>query len=64
MKIPKRKADFEQALIQAFIAGCSHGYCVRHDVDMNEQEMIGALKYIGKISEEEYERRLMELWSK
>lgn len=62
--MPKRKADFEQALIQAFIAGCSHGYGVRHDVDMNEQEMIGALKYIGKIRDEEYERRLMEIWSK
>ena len=46
MKMPKRKADFEQAIILAFIAGCDHGFCIRHEVDINEQEMIGALKYI------------------
>ena len=55
--MPKTRAEFESAIINAFMAGCNHGYGVEHTVNVYEQEILGAEHWVGRISKEEmYER--------
>lgn len=61
LQMPKNKAQLEEMIINAFMAGCTHGYAVEHTTDIYKQEHIGALKYIGKITEEEYNQRMYDL---
>mgnify|MGYP003297116915 CR=1 FL=1 len=60
-KMPKTRAEFEETLINTFIAGCIHGYGVEHSQNVYEQERTGALLWIGRISKEEYDRKMDEL---
>ena len=60
-KMPKTRADFDRALINAFLAGCTHGYGVEHTVNIYEQEMLGAEHWIGKVPDEEFYERWEEL---
>lgn len=53
-KMPKTRAEFEQVITSAFISGCHHGYGVEHTVNVQEQEMLGAEYFLGKISKEEF----------
>ena len=53
IKMPKTRDEFEERLINAFMAGCTHGYAVEHTGDVFEQEKAGALYWVGKISYEE-----------
>lgn len=61
--MPRTRAQFDEQIINAFIAGCEHGYDVEHTHNKWEQEMIGALAFIGRISREEASRRMIELWT-
>ena len=60
-RMPKTRAEFEEALIYAFQEGCVFGYGVEHTVDMNEQEKLGAEHYVGRMSDEEYDDRIIAL---
>lgn len=62
--MPRNRKRFEECLINTFIAGCNHGYAVEHTLDVNEQEMIGALAWIGKITSEEADEMIAEIWRK
>lgn len=64
IRMPKTRAEFEFQLMTAFMAGCCHGYGVVHEVDVFEQEKIGAENWVGYISDEEMERKLYEIRSK
>lgn len=67
VRMPRTRAEFEEQLVNAFMAGCVHGYAVEHTQDMHEQEMAGALRYIGKITKEEFDKRMNEYqrgWSR
>lgn len=46
--LPKTIEEYETYLINAFMAGCEHGYCIEHTQDVSEQERLGALRWIGK----------------
>ena len=46
--------EYEQALINAFESGCQHGYAVEHTSSLIEQERLGALHYVGQISDDEF----------
>ena len=61
LSMPKTRKAFETAVINAFLAGCSHGYAVEHTVNVSEQEMLGALAWIGEITYEEALRKIEEL---
>ena len=50
---PKTIEEYETHLINAFMAGCEHGYCIDHTQNVSEQEVLGALRWIGKISDDE-----------
>lgn len=54
VKMPTTRAEFEQIITIAFIAGCHHGYGVEHTVNVQEQENLGAERFIGEISDEEF----------
>ena len=60
-RMPKTRKEFEECLINTFMAGCTHGYAVEHTVDIYEQERLGALLWIGRISEEEYNQQMKEI---
>ena len=60
--MPRNRERFEECLINTFIAGCNHGYAVEHTYGVAEQEMIGALAWIGKITQEEASKRMNEIW--
>ena len=64
IRMPKTRAEFEHQLINAFLAGCNHGYGVDHCGYMFEQEMLGAENWIGRISDEELYARLKEIKDK
>lgn len=53
-RMPKTKAEFEKALATAFIAGCHHGYGVEHTANVHEQEQLGAERFLGRVSDEEF----------
>lgn len=59
--MPKRKAEYEEMLILTFMAGCDYGYGVLHEIDIEKQERLGAEHWIGRISDEEYEKRRDEI---
>lgn len=54
--MPKNREQFESKLMAAFKAGCNHGYGIRHDADIARQEHIGALNWVGKMSDEEFDK--------
>lgn len=56
-KMHKTKAEYEECLMSAFIAGCNHGYGVAHTNNIQEQERLGAEHYVGRISYEEFYER-------
>lgn len=58
IKMPKTRAEFEECIENAFMAGCNHGYAIEHTADICEQEKIGVLHYLGKISTEEFNKRM------
>lgn len=60
--MPRNRKRFEECLINTFIAGCNHGYCVEHTRNVCEQEMLGALVWVGKITQEEADERMEEIW--
>lgn len=60
--MPRNRKRFEECLINTFIAGCNHGYSVEHTRKVSEQEMIGALAWIGEITQEEANARMEEIW--
>ena len=60
-KMPKTREDYETDIKNAFLAGCHHGYGVEHSVNVDEQELLGAEHWIGKISDEEFYRKWDEL---
>lgn len=51
--LPKTAEEYEMHLMHAFMAGCEHGYSIEHTQNVSEQERLGALRWIGKISDEE-----------
>ena len=61
LSMPRTRKAFEMAVINAFLAGCSPGYAVEHTVSVGEQEMLGALAWIGEITYEEAQRKMDEL---
>ena len=61
MRMPKNRAEFEQTLINTFMAGCTHAYGVEHTIDIYGQEMLGALLWVGRITEEEYNKKMVDL---
>ena len=61
MPMPKTRDDFDRSLMTAFIAGCHHGYTIVCSQNMSEQERLGAAFWIGRISKEEFDRRLAEI---
>lgn len=61
LKMPKTRAEFESCIINAFMAGCQHGYGVEHGVNVYEQEMLGAENWVGRISDEEFYERWEKL---
>ena len=61
IRMPKTRKEFEDSLINAFKAGCNHGYVVEHTNSVPEQEQLGAEHWIGKISSEEFYARWDEL---
>lgn len=61
IKMPKNRKEFEQALMDAFEAGCSYGYGVEHTANIELQERIGAEHYIGKISTDEKDNKLLQV---
>lgn len=60
--MPRNRKRFEECLINTFIAGCNHGYVVEHTHAVYEQEMIGALAWIGRITQEEADKKMEEIW--
>lgn len=61
IKMPKNRKEFEQALMDAFEAGCSYGYGVEHTANIELQEKIGAEHYIGKISTDKKDNKLLQI---
>ena len=64
IRMPKTRAEFEFQLMNAFMVGCNHGYGIVHEVDVFEQEKLGAENWIGKISDEELCAGLNEIRSR
>ena len=62
--MPRNRQRFEECLINAFLAGCNHGYVVEHTLEVREQEMLGALEWIGRITHEEAAERMLKIWEK
>lgn len=62
-KVPKNRSELRLLLIDAFMAGCVHGYAVEHTGDVFEQEMLGALWWVGDISKEECAERMKEYFA-
>lgn len=60
-RMPRNRAEFERYITYAFIAGCNHGYAIEHSNNVCEQEKLGAEYWLGKISDEEFEKRWDEL---
>lgn len=60
-RMPRNRVEYEDSLISAFIAGCNHGYATVHEADVHQQEYIGALEWIGRISTEEADKKLKEI---
>lgn len=60
-RMPKTKAEYEDALMNAFIGGCWHGYGVEHSDNVSAQEKLGAEHWIGRISDEEFQKKWDEL---
>lgn len=58
IRMPRNKADFMLNIYHAFLAGCNYGYGVEHTKSVREQEELGALAYIGEISNSELQERL------
>lgn len=63
IKMPKTRAEFEEYIENAFLAGCNHGYAIEHTADICEQEKIGVLHYLGKISTEEFNKKTNEFYN-
>ena len=61
IKMPKTRKEFEDFLINAFMAGCNHGYGVEHTTNVTKQEQLGAEHWIGRISNEDFYNRWDEL---
>lgn len=61
LKMPKNRKEFETQIENAFIAGCQHGYWVEHTVNISEQENLGAMWYLGKITKEELSEKMKEM---
>lgn len=61
--MPRSRERLEELLINTFIAGCNHGYAVEHTRCKDEQEMIGALAWIGRITQQEANERMEKIWS-
>lgn len=59
-RLPEDIEDLNRMLMNAFRAGCNHGYCVEHTVNVVEQEILGAENYIGLIPDDEF----YEKWEK
>lgn len=58
-KMPKNKAEYQEALKLAFRAGCNWGYGVEHDGDLDFQENLGAMAYVGEITEDDAINRML-----
>ena len=52
----------DQAQTTAFIAGCNWGYGVDLSAHVSEQEQLGAMAYLGQITEKEALRRREKLF--
>ena len=63
LAMPRTREQFEKSVINAFIAGCEHGYSVDHTHDKAEQEFLGALAWVGRITREEASTRMIEIWN-
>lgn len=63
LAMPRTREQFEKSVINAFIAGCEHGYSVDHTRKKGEQELLGALAWVGRITREEASRRMIEIWN-
>lgn len=59
--MPRNRKRFEECLINTFLAGCCHGYSIEHTLNVNEQEMVGALAWVGKITQEEAAERMEKI---
>ena len=62
IKVPKTRKRLDELLINTFIAGCNHGYSVEHTRNVAEQELTGALAWIGEITQEEASERMEKYW--
>ena len=62
ISMPKTRQRFEECLINTFLAGCTHGYAVEQTKNVREQEMLGALAWIGRITTKEANGRMEKLW--
>lgn len=60
--MPRNRKRFDECIINTFIAGCQFGYAVMHTHKMQEQEMLGALAWLGEITTEEANEKLLEIW--
>ena len=63
IRMPRTRAEFEALIMNAFIAGCQFGYGNVHTHDLQGQEELGAMCWVGKISEEELEMELDKIRS-
>lgn len=59
--MPKTKGEYIEHLKIAFYAGCNFGYGVVHDLDITDQEELGAMWWVGEITEDELRERIGEM---
>lgn len=60
-KMPKNKEEYIKHIKLSFIAGCNFGYGVVHNLDISDQENLGAQWWAGEISENELWERIGEI---
>lgn len=63
-KMPKNKKELYRIIENAFLAGCAWGYGVDHGQDMSEQEQLGVDQYLGKMTLEEAQTKMVEIWNR
>lgn len=63
IRMPRTRAEFEQSLENAFLAGCAWGYGVDHGHDMSEQEQLGVDQYLGRISLADASKKSLAIWN-
>lgn len=63
-KIPKNKKELYGIISNAFLAGCTWGYGVDHGHDICEQEQLGVDQYLGKMTLEEAQEKMLKIWNR